>query len=101
MQTLKKIPDIVPENVGQLLKLHYVSLMSVFYETQSAFLTGIYKKFGSVETANIMLCFSRNLHLEIIRQRERNLNYDVSVDSFWKNYNEVSKPIEKISSIVS
>ena len=50
-----------------------------------------------VETANIMLCFSRNLHLEIIRQRERNLNYDVSVDSFWKNYNEVSKPIEKIS----
>jgi len=74
--------------------------MQTFYELQSSFLSGIYKRYGSIETANIILCFSRNVHLEIIRQREKDLNYNVSLENFWKNYNTIDKPAEKITSVV-
>jgi len=74
--------------------------MQSFYELQSSFLCGIYKRYGSIETANIILCFARNVHLEIIRQREKDLNYNVSLENFWKNFNAIEKPIEKITSVV-
>tara|TARA_B100001250_G_scaffold178125_1_gene153089 strand:- start:741 stop:1667 length:927 start_codon:yes stop_codon:yes gene_type:complete len=74
--------------------------MEAFYELQSSFLCGIYKRYKSIETANIILCFSRNVHLEIIRQREKDLNFNVSLENFWKNFKNIHKPTEKITSVV-
>ena len=96
----ENIPDIQPQIIKQLLEKHYYSLVTVFYETQSLYLSGIYKRYGNIETANIVLCFAKNMHLEIIRQRERNLNYDVSLKNFWHNFNNITKPSQKITTIV-
>ena len=101
MQLKKKPTEVTPDSIVQLLKIHNFSLLSSFFETQSAFLTGVYKRYNSIETANIVLCFSRNMHLEIIRQREKDLNFNVSLDNFWDNFNSIKKPVEKISSIVN
>ena len=76
----KNISSVSPVNISELIKTHYSNLMQAFYEVQSSFLCGIYKRYGSIETANIILCFSRNVHLEIIRQRERDLNFNVSFE---------------------
>ena len=100
MQTLKKFQEISPRDISQLLKTNYFSLMGSFYETQSSFLTELYKKHNSIETGNIILCFARNTHLEIIRQREKNLNFDVSLEKFFHNLDVIIKPSEKIISIV-
>jgi len=100
MQTLKKFQEISPKDVAILLKTDYFNLMASFYETQSSFLIKIYKKYGSIEAANIILCFARNTHLEIIRQREKDLNFDVSLEKFIDNLNQINKPSEKIISIV-
>ena len=100
MLPLKKNITISPINISELIKTHYSSLMQSFYEVQSSFLCGIYKRYGSIETANILLCFSRNVHLEIIRQREKDLNFNVSLKNFWNNFNLIKRPSEKISSIV-
>ena len=100
MLPLKKNITISPINISELIKTHYSNLMRSFYETQSSFLCGIYKRYGSIETANIILCFTRNVHLEIIRQREKDLNFSVSLENFWKNYNIITNPIEKITSVV-
>jgi len=99
MLPLKKNKSVSPEVIAELLKTHYTTLMQAFYEAQSSFMCGVYKRYGSMETANIILCFARNIHLEIIRQREKDLNFNVSLESFLKNYNIVNKPLEKISSI--
>tara|TARA_Y100000590_G_scaffold348972_1_gene400273 strand:+ start:820 stop:1836 length:1017 start_codon:yes stop_codon:yes gene_type:complete len=96
----ENISEIQPQIIKQLLEKHYYSLVTTFYETQSVFLSGIYKRYGGIETANIILCFARNMHLEIIRQRERNLNYNVSLKNFWYNLNNVTKPLQKITTIV-
>ena len=79
MPPLKKFQEISPQKIVQLLQEHTASLMPSFYETQSSFLSGVYKRYKSIETANIILCFARNMHLEIIRQREKNLNFNVSL----------------------
>ncbi len=97
----KKFQEISAQNIIQLLKDNYASLMPSFYETQSSFLSSVYKRYGSVETATILLCFTRAMHLEIIRQREKDLNHNVSLENFWNNFNRIPKPIEKVTSIVN
>ena len=100
MIPLQKNFNISPENITQLIEDNYANIMQAFYESQSIFLTGIYKRYGSIETANIILCYARKTHLEIIRQREKDLNYNVSLENFWKNFSSINRPPEKITSIV-
>ena len=100
MIPLQKKYNLSPNDISELLKIHYASLMSAFYESQSLFLCNIYKRHQSIEAANIILCFAKDIHLEIIRQREKDLNFNVSLENFWKNFRTIDKPSTKISSIV-
>ena len=99
MQTEGKIKEIRSSDINQLLLKRTADLMSGFYEMQSTFLSGIYKRYKSIETANIILCLAKKMHLEIIRQREKNMNHDISLENFWNNFNDISRPTEKIVSI--
>jgi len=99
VQTERKIKEIRSSDINQLLLKRTADLMSGFYEMQSTFLSGIYKRYKSIETANIILCLAKKMHLEIIRQREKNMNHDISLENFWNNFNNISRPTEKIVSI--
>ena len=70
-QTKLKIQELTPNVIVSLLYSNFSGLMGGFYEMQSNFLTGLIKKYKSIETANIVLCFVRDTHLEILRLRER------------------------------
>jgi len=100
MIPLRKNNSISSNDIKNLIQTHHGSLMQAFYESQSVFLCGIYKQYKSIETATILLCFSRNIHLQIIRQREKDLNFNVSLENFTKNLNVINKLPEKITSIV-
>ena len=99
MKLKEQFNEIKPEEIVSLLKNNYFTLTEIFYETQSSFLTGIYKKYGSLETAIIVECFIKTMNLQILRQKETNLNHDISFQNFWNNLLSISKPEEKISSI--
>ena len=101
MQTERKIKELRSNDINQLLLKRTADLMSGFYEMQSTFLSGIYKRYKSIETANIILCLAKKMHLEIIRQREKNMNHDISLENFWNNFNNISRPTEKIVSIAN
>ena len=83
MLPLQKKHDLSPSAISELLKINYSDLIPAFYESQSLFLCNIYKRHRSIETASIVLCFARNIHLEIIRQREKDLNFNISSEKFW------------------
>ena len=68
MIPLEKKQSILPEDISRLIKEHYIALIQAFYESQSSFMSSIYKRYGNLDTANIILCFAKNAHLEIIRQ---------------------------------
>tara|TARA_B100001123_G_scaffold361448_1_gene418009 strand:- start:199 stop:1212 length:1014 start_codon:yes stop_codon:yes gene_type:complete len=101
VQIKKEIKEIQSIDINHLLLDHTASLMSEFYEMQSSFLSGIYKRYRSIETANIILCLAKKMHLEIMRQREKNLNHDISLNNFWNNFNNINRPTQKIVSIAN
>ncbi len=79
MQIEKKIITIESKDVPGILLKNYQSVMSSFYEMQSGFFRSHYKIHKSLESACIILSFSREVHLQILRQREKNLDHIVDI----------------------
>ncbi len=76
---------------------NFIDLMPSFYEMESAFLSGIYKRYGDLEGGNIVIFFAKDLHLKILRKREIDLNFNLSLDEFWHNHKNVIQDEKKIS----
>jgi len=58
-----------------------------FNKIQRLFLIDIHKINNfDLDKANISLIFIKNLHQEILRKREVDLEYDISFNNFWKNH---------------
>ena len=87
------------KNIEKILLDNFIDLMPSFYEMESAFLSGIYKRYGDLEGGNIVIFFARDLHLEILRKREIDLNFNLSLDEFWNNYKNTIQKKKKIITI--
>ena len=75
---------------------NFMKLMPTFYEMESSFLSGVYKRYGDLEGGNIVIFFARDCHLEIMRKREKDLNFDLSLDNFWENHKNIFQSKKKI-----
>lgn len=100
-QTQKKNLEIQPDHISQLLLDNYWELMYEFYEMQTTFLSKRYKIHKCIQSANIIISLIKNVHLSIVRQREKKLDFIISLDNFWDNFKKIEKPTNKIVSIVS
>jgi hypothetical protein len=100
MSVAKKI-KFSSNNLADILVGNYFEIVKEFYEMQTNYLASRYKLHRSIETTTIIQCFIKSVHLTIIRQRERNLDYNVSLNSFIKNLKEIKVPSHKIVSIVN
>ncbi len=74
-------------------------ILPIFFEMQSTFLSGIYKRYGDLEGGQIVIYFARNLHLKVMRKREEDLSFDLSLDKFWFNHQNTIQDKLKIISI--
>jgi hypothetical protein len=87
------------KNIEKILLDNFIDLMPSFYEMESSFLSGIYKRYGDLEGGNIVIFFAKNLHLEILRRRELDLNFNLSLDKFWNNHKNIIQKKKKIITI--
>ncbi|MDP6144053.1 MAG: hypothetical protein QGF49_07945, partial [Candidatus Marinimicrobia bacterium] len=87
------------KNIEKILLDNFIDLMPSFYEMESSFLSGIYKRYGDLEGGNIVIFFAKDLHLKILRKREIDLNFDLSLDEFWHNHKNVIQDKKKIITI--
>jgi len=78
---------------------NFVKLMPTFYEMQSTFLSGVYKRYGDLEGGHIVISFARDLHLEILRKRENDLAFNLSLENFWNNHKNINQRSKKIINI--
>ena len=93
MERTKKIENkLVQKNFTE----NFLKLMPTFYEMESSFLSGVYKRYGDLEGGNIVIFFARDCHLEIMRKREKDLNFDLSLDNFWENHKNIFQSKKKI-----
>ena len=96
MDRLKKFEKY---NIEKIIKDNFAKLMPTFYEMESTFLSGLYKRYGDLEGGNIVIYFARDLHLEILRKRENDLDFDLSLDFFWRNHKNIRQGKKKIISV--
>jgi hypothetical protein len=66
---------------------------------ESSFLTDIYRRYGDLERGNIIIFFAKDLHLEILRKREIDLNFNLSLDKFWNNHKNIIQKKKKIITV--
>ncbi len=93
MERNKKIEkNIIEKNLNE----NFIKLMPTFYEMQSTFLSGLYRRYGDLEGGNIVIFFARDLHLEILRKRENDLSFNLSLENFWNNHKNIDQSSKKI-----
>ena len=97
----ESLKTVSSNEIADLLYKNHSDLMGEFYEMQSKFLTSRYQIHKNIESTYISIFLARNLHLSIVRQREKHLDYDVSLKNFFDNANIVDQNSQKIISIVN
>jgi hypothetical protein len=93
---MDRIKNIENKLVQKNFTENFLKLMPTFYEMESSFLSGVYKRYGDLEGGNIVIYFARDCHLEILRKREQDLNFNLSLDNFWANHKNVLQTKKKI-----
>ena len=84
---MKTLNDLDIGKIKSTYKNNYNQIQGVFLNVQSSFLSGIYDRYWKdLDSANIVLFFAKNLHHEILRQKDLDLNHSVSFENFWKNH---------------
>jgi len=99
MQQHKKKESLESGDIINLVSSHFAQLSAAFFEMQSSLMAGIIKKDSDLETSCIIMAFETKIHLEIIRQREKNLDHDISYKNFFSNLNLIDKLSNKVISI--
>jgi len=78
----KIIQDKILEN--------YAEFQYIFIEFQSRFLSSLYRRYQSLENGHLVLYFARRAHEAILRQKDYDLNFDLSFKNFWQNHSEIT-----------
>ena len=96
MELEKKISH---KTIEENFEKNSIKILPTFFEMQSTFLSGIYKRYGDLEGGQIVIYFARNLHLKVMRKREDDLDFDLSLDKFWFNHQNTIQDKLKIISV--
>ena len=92
---MDRIKNIENKLIQKNFTENFLKLMPTFYEMESSFLSGVYKRYGDLEGGNIVIYFARDCHLEILRKREQDLNFNLSLDNFWANHKNIFQSKKK------
>jgi Fic family protein len=65
---------------------NYIEYQYLFLEFQSKFLAGLYSRYQNVESGNLALYYAKQTHQDILRQKNYDLNFNISYKEFWKNH---------------
>ena len=77
-------------NIKKLFEDNAESAEFEFYKDQCIFLSDLYKRYDNdLDNANIVLFYAKNLHLKILREREKDLDYNISFQNFWLNHHKI------------
>tara|TARA_B100000767_G_scaffold271624_1_gene297615 strand:- start:719 stop:1684 length:966 start_codon:yes stop_codon:yes gene_type:complete len=89
------------ENIEKVILENYFEYSYLFQEFQSKFLSGLNSRYQSIENGNLVLYYANQTHHNILRKKDYDFNFDVSLDKFWINLREIQPnqiPIIKIAS---
>ena len=83
---MKNIEILSKEDITREILKSYNEYNNLFIGFQSFFLTGLYKRYKSIEKGNIVLFFSKETHKSVLRMKDYNFFHDISFIKFWENH---------------
>ncbi len=82
-------------DINEILKVYKEDLKineNEFLKVQCIFLSDIYQRYNNdLDCANIVLFFAKRLHYKILRERDKDLDYDISFTNFWSNHHKLTQ----------
>ena len=92
-------PPPSQESIEKIILDNYIECQYLFVEFQSKFLLGLFSKYQSVENGNLVLYYARQVHQNILRQKDYDLNFNTSLEKFWDNHNKISPNKKSLSDV--
>ena len=83
-----KLPS--PKIIKDSILNNWIEYQYLFVESQSKFLSSLHSRYQSVENGNLVLYFAKQTHQDILRQRDYDLNFNISLEKFWANHHNVT-----------
>ena len=74
--------EIIKEKILE----NFMEYQDLFTEFQSYFCVGLYKRYQNIENGNLVLYFAKQVHEDILRQKDYDLNFNFSLKNFWENH---------------
>ena len=93
----EQVKNYSPDSVKKIFLQNPSTIMAEFNEMQTQFLAIRYKMNGNIESSNILTLLGKGLHLEILRIREKILNFDISLKNFLKMNDYIKKNIDSFN----
>ena len=86
--------------IKKIYKSNYSKVLHEFISVQSDFLSDVYKRYDKdLDAANIVLYFAKNLHKSTLRERDKDLDFNISFENFWDNHQKTTQDKRKIIEI--
>jgi len=93
MQSSSLLLKIIEDKILE----HYVEYQNLFTRFQFELISNLYRRYQSIENGHIVLYFAKKAHQDILRKKDYDLNFDLSLEKFWQNHNGIK--IENTSTI--
>ena len=79
-----------PKLISDCLLKSSSNYLKLFVEFQTNLLSNIYQRYNSLENGHLVLFFAKDIHQSILRNKDYDLNFDVSFENFWKNHEKIN-----------
>jgi len=76
------------EKVKKKIFENFFGYLKFFTPIQSDFLSNLYQRYHCLDSGNIVLFFAKKTHQSILRNKDYDLNYDLSFEKFWHNHDK-------------
>ena len=90
---------LLPKNIESKILEDYLSYQNLFVEFQSKFLTSMYTRYQCVEKGNLVLYYAKQTQQDILRQKDYNLNFNISYEKFWENHNKINPKRNSVNKV--
>mgnify|MGYP006164735349 CR=1 FL=1 len=68
---------------------NYIDYSYLFIKFQSKFLSGLYSRYQNLDNGKLILHFTKETHQDILREKEYDLNFNISYEKFWDNHQKI------------
>ena len=87
--------------ISKEIKNSYNDYVKLFVGFQATLLSNIYQRYKSIENGHLVLFFARETQKKILRQKDYDLNSDLSFSKFWENHEKIDYDYYSIIKISS